>query len=444
MSKRRFSHVSDEDIASSRAKQFAPNTNYNTNSAENSLREFYETLQNPSSSSYETLSPSQLNDLLERFYLSVRTKDNNEFKSTTMRTLRHNLSRALKSSHAVDIINDTAFTTSNTVLQNKFKQLKTIGKGSVQHHADITQADLKIIVGVLSPDNPTELQLLTWFYLQLYFCRRGVENQATLLKDHYSVLLIGDKKCIVQKHDELTKNHRENDTQRATGGIIAELQKHEKCPVAIFEKYQSKLNENCPYLWQLPIAQSLPNGPWYGKKTGINSIKAYMKKISEICNLSTIYTNHCVRATTCTLLAPTYSDIDIQSVSGHKSLSGLAQYKRINNAQKINMSETLSKTLGLNNNDMDDHQIDQTLDTQSLQSICDNDCLQSSPKADTNVVNLPSDTNQPSKLLPNSQTENINVNSVMAQVSKGAEKNFSFTSMFNNCNINSVNIHFNN
>jgi hypothetical protein len=167
-----------------------------------------------------------------------------------------------------------------------------------------------------------------------------------LLKDHYVVKMIAGKKCFVQAQNELTKNHRENDMERADGAIIVE-QSHSKCPILIFEKYLSKLQHDCPYLWQLPLSNYTCDGKWYGRKSGDNSIKQFMKKICKICNLSKLYTNHCVRATTCTILSSSHSDIDIQSVSGHKSLCGLSQYKRINDSKKMIMSQTMSNSLGL-------------------------------------------------------------------------------------------------
>ena len=62
-------------------------------------------------------------------------------------------------------------------------------------------------------------------------------------------------------------------------------------------------------------------------KLGVHSIDNMMKNISIRANLSQIYTNHCIRATTTTVLA--HADIqhnDIIAVTGHKDPKSLIPY----------------------------------------------------------------------------------------------------------------------
>ena len=52
-----------------------------------------------------------------------------------------------------------------------------------------------------------------------------------------------------------------------------------------------------------------------------------MKKISEKAELSQIYTNHCIRATTSTVLShSSFNQNDIISVTGHKDPKSLLPY----------------------------------------------------------------------------------------------------------------------
>lgn len=361
MTKRNFATITDQDVALNRQLLFAKSTTYSSVSAYNQILEFHDSQsQTSTSSSFADLRAAEMNALLERFYLSCRTKTGEDYKATTMRTLRQNLRRCIKESHKYDILEDIEFDTSNTIFKNKMKSLKAHGKGTTEHHPDISESDLKKIVAHLSIDDPGELQLLAWFYIQLYFCRRGLENLADLQKDHYEIKIINGRSCITQKTDELTKNHRENDVHRVSGAIVVQ-QNHDKCPVQVLEKYLSKLSKDSPYLWQLPVKFLIDNTTWYNRKSGVRTIKNFMKTISQKCQLSTMYTNHCVRATTCTLLGEIYSDINVQSVSGHKSLSGLSQYKPINDSQKISMSQSLSDTLGLTNGNQCQHSVISTM-----------------------------------------------------------------------------------
>jgi integrase len=348
MLKRKFREVSDAEVANSTSNSYSKNTHYATNETVNLLRQFY--TQQPATSNqpqFDNLTSDQMNSVLEKFYLSCKTRKDEDYKSTTWKTLRQNLRRALKESHRYDIINDHEFDSGNKVFKNKMRFLKSVGKGYIKHHDDISENDTQLVIKTLNIDNPVELQLLMWFYLQLYFARRGQENLHNQLKDHYEVKIINGMKCIIQAKDELSKNHRENDTEKISGSIIRQLP-HQKCPVATFEKYLAKLDPSSNHLWQLPLKNVDDSPKWYHRKAGSNTIRNYMKVISEKCQLSKKYTNHCIRATACTLLAvANYSDINIQSISGHSSLSGLSHYKRITNEQKISMSQSISKIIGL-------------------------------------------------------------------------------------------------
>jgi hypothetical protein len=374
-----------------------------------------------------------------------------EFKSSSLLTLRQNLCRSIKLSHHFDIIADSAFTSSGLVFINKLKHLKEQGKGCVDHRADINEDDMNKITSTLSPNNPTELQLLVWFYFQLYFCRRGVENQAKMTKDHYIIKTINGKRCIVKNKDELTKNHRGNDLTRVDGAIITE-QAHSKCPVKLFENYLAKLCPKNDFLWQLPLTTTTRE-TWYHRKAGETTIKNYMKKISQLCATSQIYTNHCVRATSCTILGNNHSDIDIQSVSGHKSISGLSAYKRVNDQRKIQMSNTLSKSLGLLDTLPEtDEEPPQTVDPVKNQLILDEQMDMGNPPNLENPLhpfaggNLPTNGETPVDLLIQTNPMdmgNLDIGNMMNLPNLDLGNRASIGNIFANCQIQSVSIIFN-
>lgn len=290
--KRKFATVSASQLETYRHVHNAKRTEYCTKSAENGLREYYQSLPKSSSSkSYDELTASELNNLLESYYVACRTGKDEQYKTSSLRTLRQNLRRAIRSTHNLDILNNNEFASSNIVFNNRLVDNKKCGLGVVNHHPDISPSDLKQIVEKLSPEDPAQLQLLVWFYIQLHFCRRGQENLDTTEKDHFNVVTINGKRCLVQAKDELTKNHRESDATRANGAIIPE-QGHSKCPVALYEKYVSKLSSDSKYLWQLPrqkMIEPAKEGVWYERKAGKNTISQYMKRISSLCGLSKVH-----------------------------------------------------------------------------------------------------------------------------------------------------------
>ena len=72
--------------------------------------------------------------------------------------------------------------------------------------------------------------------------------------------------------------------------------------------------------------------------------------VPDICKFmefETIYTNHCLRVSCCTILGENFTENEVKSVSGHKSNSSLGIYKRIKLQKKADMSSAISSTLGV-------------------------------------------------------------------------------------------------
>ena len=86
---------------------------------------------------------------------------------------------------------------------------------------------------------------------------------------------------------------------------------------------------------------------WYGKqKIGKNPLSKFMTDISEKCNLSQIYTNHCIRVTGISILTRIrFSASEIMSVSGHKSVQSLAIYQKTDNKKKREMGDVLAQAM---------------------------------------------------------------------------------------------------
>jgi hypothetical protein len=466
--KRRFTEVSEDQLCHFREQHMAPKTVYATSSAESALKNFHTSLSTSSTSpDYFHLNESSMNSLLEKFFISCRPSNAEDYKSSSLQNLRQNLIRAIRITHQFDIVKDPIFKTSNTVFVNRLKDLKQKGLGVVDHFPDISKVDILNIVEKLSPEDPHGLQLLVWFLLQLHFCKRGQENAESTTKDHYSITEIEGKKCITQVRDELTKNHREMDRTRAHGAIMVE-QDHPKCPVTLYSKYLSKLDPNSPFLWQLVRKKVNPaiNECWYEKKAGKNTIANFMKKISKICNLSKTYTNHSVRATACTLLGSNHSDIDIQSISGHRSLSGLSHYKRVENNVKMKMSETFSRNYlpagspvrkSYNENDAIQHKISAN-STECIDLDCShshNECCISFGATDTNNSMPPVEKTEtiiqlesPSTVTPIQSTSHtdlmgLNIDDFLVKEIEQNHKNLQINSFFQHCTIQNVSINFN-
>ena len=157
---------------------------------------------------------------------------------------------------------------------------------------------------------------------------------------------------VIKVKDELTKNHQ--DMENIVSGIMPENKTDEMCPVASFKTYIEHLNPDNDYMWQYTLEKIDPAKPniWYSKKHfGKNPLSTFMSDLSKDCKLSKIYTNNCIRATGITVLTNAkFSNADIMSVSGHKSVQSLAVYQKTDNKKKIKMGKVLCESMSKEDN----------------------------------------------------------------------------------------------
>ena len=120
------------------------------------------------------------------------------------------------------------------------------------------------------------------------------------------------------------------------------------CPVKLFDYYMSKLNIRSD-LWQRPKQKVQEmDSCWYDDQVvGRDPLNELMKTISKDAELSMIYTNHSIRATTITKLEEHgFEARHIQAVSGHKSENTIKCYsKKCPDKKKRQMSNALSSEL---------------------------------------------------------------------------------------------------
>lgn len=123
---------------------------------------------------------------------------------------------------------------------------------------------------------------------------------------------------------------------------------HPNCPVESFVYYRSKLNPLQSSLWQRPkkIVKET-DVIWYDNSPlGKNTLGNMLKSMSTMYNLSTVYTNHCLRATCITTLDLNgFEARQIMNISGHKSETSLKNYSHhVSESVKRKMSHALSNS----------------------------------------------------------------------------------------------------
>ncbi|CAG2214467.1 unnamed protein product [Mytilus edulis] len=277
------------------------------------------------------------------------------YKVNSLDSFRYSLNRYLKAPPFLkefDIMKHEAFNESNQVFKTALTELKANGKGATQHFPIISEIDRTKLYSstFMQTNSPTGLLNKVQFDIRMYFFRRGAENMDKMTKDTFIVKTDPKTKTkyVTKEIDELTKNHRFNDKENVTA-IMPEQPDSPSCPVAAFQKYISKLNPKCNRLWQRPLGSFYEDSAsWYcNSPVGRDTLAQFMNKLSKLCSLSQVYTNHSIRATGATILTESryFADAQIMSVTGHKSVSSLAIYQRTSDKAKFQMGQIIDAAM---------------------------------------------------------------------------------------------------
>ncbi|CAC5384088.1 unnamed protein product [Mytilus coruscus] len=285
---------------------------------------------------FENFSTEMLNTSLREFYTQVRSTNGNFYSKSTFFGIRASISRHLRSppyNRPESLMADKSLYTSNQMFTAMLRKLEREGLDRTKHHPSIAEGDLEKLrnSNVLSLENPKSLQRKVWFDIMLSFGRRGRENQRKFSDNTFA--LQKDSRGIEYvefQMSETTKNHKgdqtDDDFERnprmyATG--------NDNCPIKSFQKYMSKRCTSSTHFFQQPRAKvNKDDIAWYtSRPVGEKMLNYMMKQISTEAKLSKIYTNHCVRATTVTVLSHVgVSNREIMKITGHKCESSLDSY----------------------------------------------------------------------------------------------------------------------
>ena len=301
---------------------------------------------------------------MQVFYASVRQKNGSEFKVSSLRAIPGAIDRYLKqppNNKPWSIIADSEFAKANQTLNAVCKNMMKEGKvGPVVHKHPITSEQMQELfrsgqLGDSNTKDPSQPLRTAWFYLTLYFGKRGRENQRKLTKE----MLVLQTTPQGRRYYELgrdalfsTKNHQGglNDPTDKSDGKMFEVINSSHCPVKTIENFLKHLNPKLDCLFQRPrelLAKCNPEkeSVWYcNSPVGESTLANMMKTMSTAAGISPHLTNHCVRATAVTVLFDRNIEArQIKAVTGHKSDSAIESYNaRASFPQKENMSNILS------------------------------------------------------------------------------------------------------
>lgn len=313
------------------------------------------------------MSKAELNTCLKQFYTSARQKDGSYYKTTTLKSIRAAVDRYLKSpphNKAFTIVADPAFSEANAVLDAFVKDLRKSGKiAGVVHKKPLTQEQIQLLYqsGELGPadsQDPAQLMHTVWFYLSFYLGRRGRENQRQLKPSMLILRSTPDGREYFELNREvagsilITKNHQGGlyDPEDESDGKIFSLPDSKYCPVKTIKNYLAHLNPKCECLFQRPKDAMCrkfepTNAVWYSNMAvGESTLGNMMRSMSVKAGINPPLTNHCIRATSVTVLSEANVETrHIKSVTGHRSDTSIESYSNRPSAnQQQMMSDLLS------------------------------------------------------------------------------------------------------
>lgn len=293
-----------------------------------------------------------MNKCLSKFYVSVRRKDGSFYKRTSLLSVRAALDRHLKSpphNKKISICDNHLFSDANKTLNSYLKQLVNEGKiaGTV-HKNPLTGETIQKLyekreLADADTRDPRVLLQTAWFFVSIYFGKRGRENQSSLKKSMLRLLTTanGEEFFELNKNEPgavlASKNHTgglDGSEDHSDGKIFPQASSR-RCPVEVLKAYLSHLNPNSEALFQKPkdlgSAKFNPetDNIWYEgeRKLGHNTLENLLRRMTERAGIEPYLTNHSLRATTVTVLsAKNIETRKIKAITGHKSDSSIESY----------------------------------------------------------------------------------------------------------------------
>ena len=301
----------------------------------------------------------ELNECLTMFYPAVRREDDTEFKVSSLKAIRAAIDRYLRqppNNRPWSIVGDSAFQKSNKVLNAICKQMMQEGKVQPTIHKNpITSEQLQQLyetgqLGEWDTLDPSLLLRTAWFYITFYFGKRGCENQRKLTSDMLVLRSTPQERRYYEFRSPFAcKNHQGvlTDNPDKSDGKMFEVPNSKRCPVKTLESFLKHLNPNLKALFQRPreVFNKVPAKVWYcNSPVGKSTLENMMKNMSTSPGIAPHLTNHCVRATSVTVLSDNNIEArHIKTVTGHKSDNSIESYcSRASFQQKENMSNILS------------------------------------------------------------------------------------------------------
>ena len=273
-----------------------------------------------------------------------------------MKAIRAGLDRYLNKGNVnFSIITDREFKPANDALNAHLVKLAREGRiSSAKHKPAMISRDVEILheKKQLGLETPQSLLQTAWFNIMLYFGKRGRENMREMTAEDIQIHKSSSGLAYITLVEKATKNHQGglNSSKNEAAAVMSEIPGNPRCPVLAVKTYLSKRNKQCQALWQKSknhkaLKFSYAEDVWYCNATlGKHKLENLLSEMSKKAGLDTIYTSHCLRATSVRILkASGLENARVKSVTGHKSDLAVESYhKRPTLEQQVQSSAIVS------------------------------------------------------------------------------------------------------
>ena len=223
---------------------------------------------------------------------------------------------------------------------------------STKHKPALIPQDVEVLYEKkqLGLETPESLLQTAWFNIMLHFGKRGRENMREMTAEDIQIHKSSSGLEYITLVERATKNQQGGLNSSEHEAAAAEMAASPRCPVLAVKTYFSKRNKQCQALWQKPknhkaMKFSPAEDVWYcNAPLGKHKLENLLSEMSRKAGLATIYTSHCLCATSVTILKVSgLENTRVKSVTGHESDSAVESYhKRPTLEQQVQSSAIVS------------------------------------------------------------------------------------------------------
>lgn len=317
---------------------------------------------------FENVDQKNLNEKLRHFYAEAKPKNTekrlksmsiehaNVYHKNSLKNVRAALNRHIKDmGRDFDIVKDTAFRSSNVILDSTLKMMVASGLSRpTQHKRIIESDDLQSISAYIYADvkDPVRLRLKVWYILAIHNVSRGLEfhHQLNLNSFDFKTDVDGDEFAVIN-HETQQKNIQGGITSEEAPSdkhMYADKQNPKYCPIIALKELIEKTDPNAKSLFNRCVKDIDVNSHsiWYTKQSlAKRTYSGFMRDLCKNAKCKNEYTAHCFRATAIQCLNDAGHELrHIMYMTGHKNEASIRSYNRhCSVQQKKSLSTTLAK-----------------------------------------------------------------------------------------------------